>query len=51
MTPRPDNCPDKVSGLAAMNDEKTEIPTIIPTKCRDTARPLIQATLVRRSLK
>ena len=36
MTPYPDSNPDKVSGLADWPEPRTGIPTIIPTKCRDS---------------
>lgn len=36
MTPNPDSNPDKVSGLADWPEPRTGIPTIIPTKCRDS---------------
>ena len=37
MTPNPDSNPDKVSGLADWPEPRTGIPTIIPTKCRDSS--------------
>jgi hypothetical protein len=36
MTPNPDNNPDKVSGFGGWPGTRLGIPTIIPTKCRDS---------------
>lgn len=38
MTPHPDSCLDRLSELAALTQETAGIPTVIQTKCRDTAR-------------
>jgi len=38
MTPHPDSCPDRLSELATLTQGTAGIPTVIPTKCRDTAR-------------
>ena len=38
MTPHPDSCPDRLSELATLMQGTAGIPTVIPTKCRDTAR-------------
>ena len=38
MTPHADRCPDRLSGLTALTQGTAGIPTVIPTKCRDTAR-------------
>ena len=38
MTPHPDSCPDKLSELAILTQGTAGIPTVIPTKCLDTAR-------------
>jgi hypothetical protein len=37
MSLNPDNYRDKVSGFEWLPNQKLEIPTIIPTKCRDSA--------------
>ena len=36
MTPPPDSCSDTLSGLVTLTLEIAGIPTVIPTKCRDT---------------
>ncbi len=36
MTQNPDNNPDILSGLTGWSGQRTGIPTIIPTNCRDS---------------
>ena len=43
MTPHPDICPHRLSELATRTQGTAGIPTVIPTKCRDTAGGLYVA--------
>lgn len=38
MTLLPDDCPDRLSELAILAQGAVAIPTVIPTKCRDTTQ-------------
>ena len=43
----PDNNPDKVSGYRVIKRLQWRVPTIIPTKCRDSGAHLFKNSLLR----